>query len=182
MPIFNKHKQPRECIISIYDNLTVLDNPNKNDKDRRKAVDEIAKALNTLRENLTERPDTRVSGKDKDIDFTSNERARISEIISDVTQEMINRDMLPLLLSHLDAIEFESCKQVVELCGHILRRPARSFNPMAQYLVEHQDILNTLLMGYNKPETAIHYGAVRFCFLILLIGKVNCRNSFDLNQ
>ncbi|VDL99171.1 unnamed protein product [Schistocephalus solidus] len=173
MPMFSKHKQPRECIISIYDNLTVtpnncsysslsqvLDNPNKNDKDKRKAVDEIAKALNTLRENLTERPDTRVSGKDKDIDFTSNERARISEIISDVTQEMINRDMLPLLLSHLDAIEFESCKQIVELCGHILRRPARSFNPMAQYLVEHQDILNTLLLGYNKPETAIHYGAI----------------------
>ncbi|BHF73740.1 Calcium-binding protein 39-like [Sparganum proliferum] len=135
MPMFTKHKQPRECIISIYDNLTVLDNPNKNEKDKRKAVDEIAKALNTLRENLTERSDTRVSGKDKDIDFTSNERARISEIISDVTQEMINRDMLPLLLSHLDAIEFE-------------------------YLVEHQDILNTLLLGYNKPETAIHYGAI----------------------
>uniref|UniRef100_A0A5K3ERM0 Calcium-binding protein 39-like n=1 Tax=Mesocestoides corti TaxID=53468 RepID=A0A5K3ERM0_MESCO len=160
MPIFNKHKQPREHIAVIYDNLVVLDNATKNEKDRRKAVEEIARALNALKETLTDRSDARVSGKDKDLDFTNAERSRISEIVSDVTQEIINRDMFPLILAHLDAIEFESCKQIVELFGHILRKPARPFNPMVQYLCERPELLATLLQGYNTPETAIHFGAI----------------------
>lgn len=120
MPMFTKHKQPREHIAVIYDSLLVswyfkarpnrlqiLDNVNKNDKEKRKAVEEIARALNSLKEALVERPDSRVSGKDKDTEFSNAERARISEIISEVTQEIINRDMVPLILAHLDAIEFE---------------------------------------------------------------------------
>uniref|UniRef100_A0A915EXC4 Calcium binding protein 39 n=1 Tax=Echinococcus canadensis TaxID=519352 RepID=A0A915EXC4_9CEST len=160
MPMFNKHKQPREHIAVIYDSLLVLDNVNKNDKERRKAVEEIARALSSLKEALVERSDSRVSGKDKDTEFSNAERARISEIISEVTQEIINRDMVPLILAHLDAIEFESCKQIVELFGHILRKPARPFNPMVRYLCEHPEILATLLKGYNTPETAIHFGAI----------------------
>lgn len=70
-------------------------------------MEEIARALNSLKEALVERPDSRVSGKDKDTEFSNAERARISEIISEVTQEIINRDMVPLILAHLDAIEFE---------------------------------------------------------------------------
>lgn len=68
--------------------------------------------------------------------------------------------MVPLILAHLEEIEFESCKQIVELFAHILRKPARPFNPMVRYLLEHPEILDTLLRGYYTSETAIHFGAV----------------------
>ncbi|VUZ54435.1 unnamed protein product [Hymenolepis diminuta] len=160
MPMFNKHKQPREQIAAINESLLVLDNPNKTEKDKRKAVEEISRSLNNLKEVLTDRSDGRSTGRERDTETSNLERTRISEILSEVTQEIIIRDMVPLILAHLEEIEFESCKQIVDLFAHILRKPARPFNPMVRYLLEYPEILNTLLKGYYTPETAIHFGAI----------------------
>ena len=73
------------------------------------SAEEIAKALNVLKEALTDRSDSRPPGKEKDTDFTNSELSRIGEIISEVTQEIIERDTVPLILAHLDVIEFEVC-------------------------------------------------------------------------
>lgn len=151
----------------------MLDNPCKTEKDKRKAVEEIARSLNNLKEVLTDRSDGRSVGRERDSEASNLERTRISEILSEVTQEIINRDMVPLILAHLDKIEFESCKQIVDLFAHILRKPARPFNPMIRYFLEHPEILNTLLKGYYTPETAIHYGAVRLLIYSTIRGNFN---------
>ncbi len=92
--------------------LKVIGSANKTDKEKRKAVEEISRALNAIRESLTDRSDARTTGRDKDIEFSNAERSRISEVISDITQEINNRDMFPLILAHLDAIEFEVCSHL----------------------------------------------------------------------
>ncbi|VDP85843.1 unnamed protein product [Echinostoma caproni] len=140
----------------------VLSNQSKPEKERRKSVEEIARALSSLRELLTDKSDTRLTGRERDAELSNSERTRINEIITDVTHELINLNMLPLLIANLDVIEFESSKHVVDLFGHVMRRQVGSYNPAAQYLLANPNILVSLLQGYSKPDRAIHYGAVSF--------------------
>ncbi|VDP68024.1 unnamed protein product [Schistosoma mattheei] len=160
MPLFGKPKSPRELIQTVNENIIILSNCAKTDKERKKAVEDIARALTALRELLTDKSDTRLTGKERDSELSNSERARINEIITDVTHEIINLNLLPLLVNNLDAIEFESSKHIVDLFGHIMRRQVGSYNPAAQYLLANSQILISILQGYSKPDTAIHYGAV----------------------
>lgn len=85
----------------------VIGSSSKTEKEKRKSVEEISRSFNAIRNALLDRSDTQTVGKEKDTEFANAERARINEIISDITQEITNRDMLPLILEHLDALEFE---------------------------------------------------------------------------
>lgn len=160
MPLFGKPKTPKELIQNVHENLLILNSQSKPDKERRKAVEAIASALNSLRELLTDKSDTRLTGRERDADFSNAERTRINEIITEVTHELINLSVLPLLIANLDAIDFESSKHVVDLLGHVMRRQVGSYNPAAQYLLSNPQILVSLLNGYSKPDRAIHYGAI----------------------
>ncbi|VDQ07942.1 unnamed protein product [Trichobilharzia regenti] len=143
MPLFGKPKSPRELVQIVNENLLVSFGSTKNDKERKKAVEEIARLL-------TDKSDTRLTGKEP----------RINEIITDVTHEIINLSLLPLIVNNLDAIEFESSKHIVDLFGLIMRRQVGSYNPAAQYLLSNTQILISLLQGYSKPDSAIHYGTM----------------------
>ncbi|KAF8570837.1 hypothetical protein P879_04527 [Paragonimus westermani] len=143
MPLFGKPKSPKELIQSIHENLLILNSQTKQEKERRKAIEAIATALNGLRELLTDKSDTRLTGRERDAELFNSERTRINEIITEVTHELINLNVLPLLIANLDTIEFESSKHVVDLFGHVMRRQVVS-----------------LLHGYSKPDRAIHYGAI----------------------
>ncbi|TGZ71133.1 hypothetical protein CRM22_002810 [Opisthorchis felineus] len=161
MPLFGKPKSPKELIQSIHENLLILSSSqSKPEKERRKAVENIAVSLNNLRELLTDKSDTRLTGRERDADLSNSERTRINEIITDITHELINLNVLPLLIANLDAIEFESSKHVVDLFGHVMRRQVGSYNPCAQYLLANPNILVSLLHGYSRPDRAIHYGAI----------------------
>ncbi|KAA0196235.1 Calcium binding protein 39 [Fasciolopsis buskii] len=160
MPLFGKPKNPKELIQVVHENLLILSNQSKPEKERRKSVEEIARALSSLRELLTDKSDTRLTGRERDAELSNSERTRINEIITDVTHELINLNMLPLLIANLDVIEFESSKHVVDLFGHVMRRQVGSYNPAAQYLLANPSILVSLLQGYSKPDRAIHYGAM----------------------
>ncbi|CAH8465134.1 unnamed protein product [Schistosoma rodhaini] len=150
----SNHKHFKVCLYLILSNCA------KTDKERKKAVEDIARALTALRELLTDKSDTRLTGKERDSELSNSERARINEIITDVTHEIINLNLLPLLVNNLDVIEFESSKHIVDLFGHIMRRQVGSYNPAAQYLLANSQILISILQGYSKPDTAIHYGAM----------------------
>ncbi|KAK4472357.1 hypothetical protein MN116_003618 [Schistosoma mekongi] len=160
MPLFGKPKSPRELIQTVNENIIILSGSSKTDKERKKAVEDVARSLTALRELLTDKSDTRLTGKERDSELSNSERARINEIITDVTHEIINLNLLPLLVNNLDAIEFESSKHIVDLFGHIMRRQVGSYNPAAQYLLANSQILISLLQGYSKPDTAMHYGAM----------------------
>ncbi|KAF7258352.1 hypothetical protein EG68_04309 [Paragonimus skrjabini miyazakii] len=160
MPLFGKPKSPKELIQSIHENLLILNSQAKQEKERRKAIEAIATALNGLRELLTDKSDTRLTGRERDAELFNSERTRINEIITEVTHELINLNVLPLLIANLDTIEFESSKHVVDLFGHVMRRQVGSYNPAAQYLLSNPNILISLLHGYSKPDRAIHYGAI----------------------
>ncbi|KAF6777010.1 hypothetical protein AHF37_03935 [Paragonimus kellicotti] len=160
MPLFGKPKSPKELIQSIHENLLILNSQAKQEKERRKAIEAIATALNGLRELLTDKSDTRLTGRERDAELFNSERTRINEIITEVTHELINLNVLPLLIANLDTIEFESSKHVVDLFGHVMRRQVGSYNPAAQYLLSNPHILVSLLHGYSKPDRAIHYGAI----------------------
>ncbi|KAF5397453.1 hypothetical protein PHET_09200 [Paragonimus heterotremus] len=160
MPLFGKPKSPKELIQSIHENLLILNSQAKQEKERRKAIEAIATALNGLRELLTDKSDTRLTGRERDAELFNSERTRINEIITEVTHELINLNVLPLLIANLDTIEFESSKHVVDLFGHVMRRQVGSYNPAAQYLLSNPHILVSLLHGYSKPDRAIHYGAL----------------------
>ncbi|CAL8079023.1 unnamed protein product [Calicophoron daubneyi] len=160
MPLFGKPKTPKELIQTINEHLFILNNQTKHEKERKKAIEEIARALASLKELLNDKSDTRLTGKERDAELCNSERTRINEVITDVTHELINLNMLPLLIANLDSIEFESSKHVVDLFGHVMRRQVGSYNPAAQYLLQNPHILISLLHGYSKPDRAIHYGAM----------------------
>lgn len=84
-----------------------MSNGTKNEKERRKAVEEIARSLTSLRELLTDKSDTRLTGKERDAELVNSERVRINEIITDITHELINLNLIPMLMDHLEVIDFE---------------------------------------------------------------------------
>ncbi|KAL3319193.1 Calcium-binding protein 39 [Cichlidogyrus casuarinus] len=157
---FRKDKKPKEYIISINENLQIVASDSKSDKDKKKAVDTIAANLNSIKEMLVDKSDTRLTGKDKDADLTTSERERINEIIQEIALEILKENGLPMWIENLDALGFESSKQIVELCGHVFRKQIGNFNSATQFILTKQSILLTLLDGYKKPDRAIHYGSI----------------------
>jgi len=160
MPLFGRTKTPKELTQTLVECLQALNAPNKAEKDRRKLIDEISRCLSQLKDMLIDRSDNKGAPREKDSDFILSERARINEILGEITGEILTNNGLESLVGKLDTIDFESCKCVVDLFGQLCRRSTASRTPVAIYLQQHASILFQLLTGYSKSEIALHYGAM----------------------
>lgn len=152
--MFTKKKQPQEVVKQTKESLL------QGDKSSKKAVEEISKNLSSLRSLLSDAehgPETAVI----------------------VANEVYATDLLPVVIQHLNKIDFEARKDAVYIFGNLLRRQVGSRFPTVEYMSRSPATLESLVKGYDEPEVFLASGAMlRECIKheplakILLTGNI----------
>ncbi|KAI5122847.1 hypothetical protein M0805_003141 [Coniferiporia weirii] len=84
----------------------------------------------------------------------------IPEVVAQLAQEAYSTDLLYHLAMQLPRFEFEARKDVVALFTHLLRRQIGARWPTVEYLCAKQDVLFTVLNGYENEEIALNTGMI----------------------
>ncbi|KAK2143649.1 hypothetical protein LSH36_824g03046 [Paralvinella palmiformis] len=144
MPLFGgKHKTPQELVRTLRESLIYLSQcRDRDDKKAQKASEEVSKTLNTMKNML----------------YGTADQDPQTEITAQLAQEMYNHDMILLLVTHLDRIDFEGKKDVAQIFNNLLRRQFGTRFPTVDHISTKKQILVILVRGYEYPEIAMICG------------------------
>ncbi|KAJ2480694.1 conidiophore development protein hyma [Coemansia sp. RSA 2131] len=146
-----KQKGPVELVKATHDAMARGDSASEHQ--RTKANDEISKNVASMLQIL------RDGGADKKVPDTTSEQ------VAQLAQEIYTTELLPLLISNLSRLEFETRKEVSIIFGILLRRKIGTREPTVEYLNSRTSVLASLITGYNNPDAAIFCGnMLRECF------------------
>jgi len=115
---------------------------NKDDKKFAKALDDVSKSLSTMKNML----------------YGSADQEPQTEVTAQLAQEMYNNNMLLLLIQTLAKIDFEGKKDVAHIFNNLLRRQIGARHPTVEHICSHNEILFTLMRGYENQEIALNCG------------------------
>lgn len=94
----------------------------------------------------------------KNILYGENDNEPVPELVSQLSQEIYNHDILLLLIDNMGKLEFEARKEVVQIFNNLLRRQIGTRSPTIEYLSTKENSLKTLIEGYKNPEIALNCG------------------------
>ncbi|CAG8478407.1 22011_t:CDS:10 [Cetraspora pellucida] len=135
----SKSKTPHELVKSVKDAVNKLDS-----MDKKKASEDISKNLLSM----------------KNILYGEGDSEPVQETVAQLAQEVYNNDILQLLVLNIWRFEFEAKKDVSQIFNNLLRRQIGSLTPTVDYLKNKEDILFTLLKGYENSEVALNCGLI----------------------
>ncbi|CAB1458599.1 unnamed protein product [Pleuronectes platessa] len=140
MPLFGRsHKSPGDIVRTLRENLAILiKQKGKTDK----ASEEVNKCLVSMKEILC----------------GINDKEPHTETVAQLAQELYNSGLLISLVENLQVIDFERKKDVCQIFNNILRRQIGTRSPTVEYLCSHQEVLFTLLKGYDTAQVALNCG------------------------
>lgn len=142
MPLFgSRHKNPQELVRSLRDGLLTLQE-SKDDKKFTKALEDTSKCLATMKNML----------------YGTADQEPQTEVTAQLAQEMYNNNMLLLLIQNLAKIDFEGKKDVAHIFNNLLRRQIGARHPTVEHICSHNEILFTLMRGYENQEIALNCG------------------------
>ncbi|KAI8081724.1 calcium-binding protein 39 [Halteromyces radiatus] len=131
-----KQKTPHDLAKHLKDSIHRLDGP-----DKRKASEEVSKYLVSMKNFL--------------LDNEPN-----PDLVAQLAQEVYSNDILQLMILNIEKFEFEAKKDVAQIFNYLLRRSIGTRSPTVEYLCTREEILFTLLKGYEKPEVALNCGLI----------------------
>ncbi|KAI7833803.1 CRE-MOP-25.2 protein [Kickxella alabastrina] len=133
--------------------MSRIDGSINSEQQRTKANDEISKNVASMLQIL------RDGGADNKVPDTTSEQ------VAQLAQEIYTTELMPLLISNLARLEFETRKEVSIIFGILLRRKIGTREPTVEYLVNRPNVLAGLICGYSNPDSAIFCGnMLRECF------------------
>ncbi|KAJ3056826.1 mo25 protein [Rhizophlyctis rosea] len=132
-------RTPGELVRGTKDAVLRLDSG-----DRKRANEEISKNLIAM----------------KTILYGDGESEPIPELVAQLSQEVYNTDLLPLLVSNIAKFEFEAKKDVAQIFNNLLRRQIGTRFPTSEYIGTREEILITLINGYENQEIALNCGMI----------------------
>ncbi|CAG8504274.1 1432_t:CDS:10 [Funneliformis caledonium] len=135
----SKQKTPHELVKILKDAINKLDG-----LDKKKASEDISKNLTTM----------------KTILYGDGDSDPVQETVAQLAQEVYNNDILQLLVLNIWRFEFEAKKDVSQIFNNLLRRQIGSLTPTVDYLTNREEILFTLLKGYENPDIALNCGMI----------------------
>ncbi|KAJ9052736.1 Hym1p [Entomophthora muscae] len=139
-----KTKSPAELVKIARENITKLEGG-----DNKKNKEEVAKSLASMKQIL----------------YGDGESDPSPELVAQLSQEIYNNDILTLLSQNIARLDFETRKDVSQVFNNLLRRKIGSRLPTVEYLATRENIIFTLLKGYETAEIALNCGIVlRECF------------------
>jgi calcium binding protein 39 len=145
----SKPKSPQELVKCLKETIPKLDHQG----DKKKVNEEISKTLVLIKGILYGEVDTDPS----------------PELVAQLSQEIYNNDILPLLIQYIGKFEFEvnnpyfllqAKKDVSQIFNNLLRRQIGSRFPTAEYILTRKEILQTLSNSYENQEVALNCGMV----------------------
>ncbi|KAG5460457.1 MAG: calcium binding protein 39, isoform CRA_b, partial [Olpidium bornovanus] len=140
-PTPKKAQTPQELVRTVKVDVPKLDSGTG---DRKKASDEISKALAEMKKIL----------------YGENDQEPNSEQVAQLSQEVYNNDLLQLLVQNIAKLEFEAKKDVAQIFNNLLRRQIGTRFPTVDYLCNNTGVPLTLLRGYENPEIALNCGMI----------------------
>ncbi|KAI3657813.1 hypothetical protein MP638_001952 [Amoeboaphelidium occidentale] len=96
----------------------------------------------------------------KAILYGDAESEPVPELVSQLSQEVYQNDLLQLLVSNISKFEFEAKKDVAQVFNNLLRRQIGTRSPTVEYLSTREEILTTLINGYENQEIALNCGMI----------------------
>ncbi|KAJ1966111.1 conidiophore development protein hyma [Dipsacomyces acuminosporus] len=139
----SKQKGPVELVKATHDAMAKIDS---GEHQRNKANDEIAKNVSSMLQIFRE------GGADKKVPEVTSEQ------VTQLAQEIYTTELLPLLISNLARLEFETRKEVSIIFGILLRRKIGTRQPTIEYLLKREPVLKDLIRGYENPDAAVFCG------------------------
>ena len=143
MPLFGRsQKSPQDLVRSLKESLANMQQYEKDEKKYTKAAEEVSKTLVSIKQIL----------------YGTNDQEPQTELVAQLAQEMYNCNMIQVLIHNLDRIDFEGKKDVAQIFSNLLRRQIGTRNPTVEYICTRNEILLTLMKGYENQEIALNCG------------------------
>lgn len=150
MPIFSRSatsaKSPTEAVKTLVDGTTKIGKPDIKEKDKDRELETVHRMLLHLK--------VMISGEESS-----------SDLVQQVCHEIHQKNVLPLLLVHMDKIGFESRKLVTEIFYHLVNRKIGTNKPTIDYIISKPDFVYDLMLCYERgQEVALSCGTMlRYC-------------------
>ncbi|KAI9236405.1 MAG: Mo25-like-domain-containing protein [Podila humilis] len=105
--------------------------------------------------------------------LTFLENDPVPETVAQLAQEVYSNNLLQLLVDNIAKFEFEAKKDVAQIFNNLLRRHIGSRSPTVEYLCTRDQILFTLIQGYENQEIALNCGMIlRECLRHEVLTKI----------
>ena len=88
------------------------------------------------------------------------ENEPVPELVLQLSTCMLEGNLLNLLVYALHSFEFEAKKDAAQIYNNLLRRQVGTGFPIADYIGQHQEILFTLIKGYENPDISLNCGMI----------------------
>ncbi|XP_072034243.1 LOW QUALITY PROTEIN: calcium-binding protein 39-like [Amphiura filiformis] len=146
MPLFGKsQKTPQELVRNMNDMLEALSKTDpSNTKKLDKYREDVSKTLVAMKEVL----------------YGSGGQEPVTEQVTQLAQEMYALNLLEHMINNLGRIEFEAKKDVALIYNNLLRRQIGTLATTVDYIVNKENILFTLVKGYESPDIALNCGTM----------------------
>ncbi|KFB37262.1 hypothetical protein ZHAS_00004482 [Anopheles sinensis] len=104
-------------------------------------------------------------------------------ILSQVSQQLCNTDLLLRLIKLLKSLEFEARKDVVQIFNNVLIRRLGSLTPTVDYVCSKPEILFQLMDSLNNPTITFYCGQMlRMCIRFEELNRIilHSKKFYDL--
>ncbi|KAJ3196328.1 hypothetical protein HDU82_001813 [Entophlyctis luteolus] len=150
-------RTPLDLVRGVRDGLARIAAPGG--ADRRKTNEEISKNLVLMKAILYGD-----GGRIPNLLLWSTDLCKVSdpspELVAQLSHEIYNNDILPLLVANMSKFEFEAKKDVSQIFNNLLRRQIGTRFPTAEYIAGKPEILMVLLKGYENQDIALNCGMI----------------------
>ncbi|KAJ8330393.1 Hym1p, variant 2 [Batrachochytrium dendrobatidis] len=103
----------------------------------------------------------------------------VPELVTQLSSEVINGDILVMLVNNIQCFEFEAKKDVAQIFNNLLKRQLGTRFPTADYIGNKQDILFVLIGGYDNQDISLNCGMVlRECIRHESLAKIVLESQY----
>ncbi|KAA8520188.1 hypothetical protein F0562_014444 [Nyssa sinensis] len=141
----SKPKTPVDLVRQTRDLLIYADsNSDTRESKREEKMLELSKLIREL----------------KSILYGNSESEPVSEACAQLTQEFFRGNTLRLLIICVPKLNLEARKDATQIVANLQRQPVQSRLIACDYLEANMDLMDILILGYENPDMALHYGAM----------------------
>lgn len=168
----SKPRTPAELVRQTRDLLIYVDLNSNAREGQAKREDKMAELSKLIREL-------------KSILYGNNESEPVPEACAQLTQEFFKENTLRLLITCIPKLNLEARKDATQVVANLQRQQVHSRLIASDYLEVNKDVLDTLIIGYENMDIALHYGSMlrecirHQCIARYVLESVYMKNFFD---
>lgn len=92
--------------------------------------------------------------------YGNGESEPVAEACAQLTQQFFTENTLRLLIVCLPKLNLEARKDATQVVANLQRQPVNSRLIASDYLESNLDLMDLLIVGYEDPAMALHYGGM----------------------